>query len=76
MLSPTVFAWRRLCYLMDSKSQEALADAVSAQAQSPDWPTAFYLQAAALFSLEMNKVAQETLKDASSLSVKWNNEQL
>ncbi|CAI9768519.1 unnamed protein product [Fraxinus pennsylvanica] len=70
MLSPTVFARRCLCYLMNNKSQEALSDAVNAQAQSPDWPTAFYLQAAALFSLEMNKVAQETLKDASSLSAK------
>lgn len=75
MLSPTVFARRcRLCYLMNNKSQEALSDAVNAQAQSPDWPTAFYLQAAALFSLKMNEVAQETLKDASSLSAKWNNE--
>ncbi|XP_027148966.1 serine/threonine-protein kinase BSK5-like [Coffea eugenioides] len=67
MVSPTVLARRCLCYLMNNRPQEALADAMQAQVTSPDWPTAFYLQAAALFSLGMNSDAQETLKDGSSM---------
>ncbi|CAK9167754.1 unnamed protein product [Ilex paraguariensis] len=70
MVSPTVFARRCLCYLMNDKPQEALGDAMKAQAVSPDWPTAFYLQATALFSLGMENDAWETLKDGSSLDSK------
>jgi BR-signaling kinase len=33
---------------------------------SPTWPTAFYLQAAALLSLGMENEAQEALKDGSA----------
>uniref|UniRef100_A0A2P2NKM9 Uncharacterized protein n=1 Tax=Rhizophora mucronata TaxID=61149 RepID=A0A2P2NKM9_RHIMU len=50
--------------------QQALGDAMQAQAVSPEWPTAFYLQAAALFSLGMDSDAQETLKDGTSLETK------
>lgn len=67
MVSPTVFARRSLCYLMINKLQEALADAMQSQVVSPDWPTAFYLQAAALFSLGMDNDAREILKDGSSI---------
>ncbi|GMH07386.1 hypothetical protein Nepgr_009226 [Nepenthes gracilis] len=70
MVSPTVYARRCLSYLMSNMSQEALADAMQAQVVSPEWPTAFYLQAAALFSLGMVNDAQETLKDGTSLEAK------
>uniref|UniRef100_A0A7N2QYE0 Serine/threonine-protein kinase BSK1-like TPR repeats domain-containing protein n=2 Tax=Quercus lobata TaxID=97700 RepID=A0A7N2QYE0_QUELO len=67
MISPTVFARRCLCYLMSEMPQEALGDAMQAQVIAPEWPTAFYLQAAALFSLGMDNDAQESLKDGTSL---------
>ncbi|CAI9106885.1 OLC1v1006127C1 [Oldenlandia corymbosa var. corymbosa] len=67
VVSPTVLARRCLCFLMNNRPQEALADAMQAQVTSPDWPTAFYLQAAALFSLGMDSDAIEILKDGSSL---------
>ncbi|XP_044472861.1 serine/threonine-protein kinase BSK5-like [Mangifera indica] len=67
MVSPTVFARRCLCYLLSDMPQEALGDAMQAQVVSPEWPTALYLQAAALFSLGMNNDAQETLKDGTNL---------
>ncbi|KAE8656783.1 putative serine/threonine-protein kinase [Hibiscus syriacus] len=70
MISPTVFARRCLCYLMNDMAQEALGDAMQAQVISPEWPTAFYLQAAALFSLGMDKDAQEILKDGTNLESK------
>ncbi|KAL0003799.1 hypothetical protein SO802_011360 [Lithocarpus litseifolius] len=67
MISPTVFARRCLCYLMSEMPQEALGYAMQAQVIAPEWPTAFYLQAAALFSLGMDYDAQESLKDGTSL---------
>lgn len=70
MVSPTVFARRSLCYLMSDMPQEALGDAMQAQVVSPDWPTALYLQAAALFILGMENDAQETLRDGTSLESK------
>ncbi|XVF46627.1 hypothetical protein PTKIN_Ptkin03bG0043200 [Pterospermum kingtungense] len=72
MISPTVFARRCLCYLMNDMPQEALGDAMQAQVITPDWPTAFYLQAAALFTLGMDKDAQETLKDGTILEANKN----
>ncbi|MBA0639695.1 hypothetical protein Goklo_022716, partial [Gossypium klotzschianum] len=69
MVSPTVFARRCLCYMLDMP-QEALGDAMQAQVISPEWPTAFYLQAAALFSLGMDKDALETLKDGTDLEAR------
>lgn len=72
MVSPTVFARRCLSYLMNEMPQEALGDAMQAQVISPEWPTAFYLQAAALFSLGMDTDAQETLKDGTNLEAKKN----
>nr|POE99573.1 deoxyribodipyrimidine photo-lyase [Quercus suber] len=67
MISPTVFARRCLCYLMSEMPQEALGDAMQAQVIALELPTAFYLQAAALFSLGMDNDAQESLKDGTSL---------
>ncbi|MED6119051.1 Serine/threonine-protein kinase bsk5 [Stylosanthes scabra] len=67
MVSPTVYARRCLCYLMNNMPQEALGDAMQAQSISPTWPTAFYLQAVALFSLGMDNDAQESLKDGTML---------
>ncbi|KAI8012823.1 Serine/threonine-protein kinase BSK5 [Camellia lanceoleosa] len=72
MVSPTVFARRCLSYLMSDMAQEALGDAMQAQVVSPDWPTAFYLQAAALFSLGMDTDGQESLKDGTNLEAKRN----
>ncbi|PPD96883.1 hypothetical protein GOBAR_DD06084 [Gossypium barbadense] len=70
MVSPTVFARRCLCYMLFDMPQEALGDAMQAQVISPEWPTAFYLQAAALFSLGMDKDALETLKDGTDLEAR------
>lgn len=72
MTSPTIFARRCLCYLMNNKPQEALGDAMQAQVVSPEWPAAFYLQAAALFKLGMDNDAQEILKEGSLLDAKRN----
>ncbi|KHG02751.1 hypothetical protein F383_24199 [Gossypium arboreum] len=70
MVSPTVLARRCLCYMMNDMPQEALGDAMQAQVISPEWPAAFYLQAAALFSLGMDNDANETLKDGTNLEAK------
>lgn len=70
MISPTVFARRCLCYLMNGMPQEALGDAMQAQVVNPDWHTAYYLQAASLKSLGMENDAQETLKDGTLLEAK------
>ncbi|KAG9449756.1 hypothetical protein H6P81_009721 [Aristolochia fimbriata] len=58
---------RSALLVMSDMPQEALADATQAQVVSPEWATAFYLQAAALFSLGMDNDAQDTLKDGSAL---------
>ncbi|XP_020206224.1 serine/threonine-protein kinase BSK5 [Cajanus cajan] len=70
MISPTVYARRCLCYLMNDMAQEALGDAMQAQSISPAWPTAYYLQAAALFNLGMDNDAQESLKDGTTLETR------
>ncbi|CAI9106886.1 OLC1v1006129C2 [Oldenlandia corymbosa var. corymbosa] len=70
LVSPTVLARRALCFLMNNRPQEALADAMQAQMISSGWPTAFYLQAATLFSLGMDSDAIEMLKDGSSLETR------
>ncbi|KAJ0027174.1 hypothetical protein Pint_35276 [Pistacia integerrima] len=72
MVSPTVYARRCLCYLMNDMPQDALGDAMQAQVVSPEWPTSLYLQAACLFSLGMENDAQETLKDGTTLEAKRN----
>ncbi|WVZ87749.1 hypothetical protein U9M48_034339, partial [Paspalum notatum var. saurae] len=67
MVSPTIYARRCLSYLMNDMPQEALGDAMQALVISPTWPTAFYLQAAALLSQGMENEAQEALKDGCNL---------
>ncbi|KAG5554040.1 hypothetical protein RHGRI_011793 [Rhododendron griersonianum] len=69
---PSVFARRCLSYLMNDMPQEALADAMKAQMVFPEWPTASYLQAAALFSLGMDSDAQECLNDGTDLEANRN----
>eukprot|EP00268_Persea_americana_P023977 TRINITY_DN2348_c0_g1_i5.p1 TRINITY_DN2348_c0_g1~~TRINITY_DN2348_c0_g1_i5.p1 ORF type:complete len:494 (-),score=102.52 TRINITY_DN2348_c0_g1_i5:658-2139(-) len=70
MVSPTVFARRCLSNLMCDMPQQALNDAVQAQVVSPVWPTASYLQSAALLTLGMETEAREALKDGSSLEAR------
>ncbi|CAI9779084.1 unnamed protein product [Fraxinus pennsylvanica] len=72
MVSPTVYARRCLSYLMSDMPNEAMGDAMQAQVISPEWPTAFYLQAASLFSLGMEEDAQESLKEATNMEGKRN----
>ena len=55
---------------MNDMSREALVDAMQAQVVHPEWPTAFYLQAAAMKSLGIENDAQETLKDGATLEAK------
>ncbi|KAK1610018.1 hypothetical protein QYE76_033691 [Lolium multiflorum] len=70
MISPTIYARRCLSYLMNDKPQQALNDAVQALAIFPTWPTAFYLQAAALFSLGKEKEAREALHEGAAVETK------
>lgn len=68
--SPTMLVRRCLCYLMSSMAEEALRDGQEALAEKREWPTAFYLQAAALKSLGMDNDAEEILNVGTSLEVK------
>ncbi|RWW23378.1 hypothetical protein BHE74_00053585 [Ensete ventricosum] len=70
MISPTVLARRCVSYLMNNMLQEALGDAMQAQVVSPEWPTAYYLQAAALLSLGMDSDADEMIKNGTKLEAK------
>ncbi|RRT79089.1 hypothetical protein B296_00008568 [Ensete ventricosum] len=70
MTSPTVLARRCVSYLMNNMLQEALGDAMQAQEVSPEWPTAYYLQAAVLLSLGMDSDAEETIKHGANLEAK------
>lgn len=66
MVSPTVYARRSLCYLINDMSQEALNDAMQAQVISPIWHVASYLQSAALAALGMENEAQAALKEGAT----------
>uniref|UniRef100_A0A6N2JXL1 non-specific serine/threonine protein kinase n=1 Tax=Salix viminalis TaxID=40686 RepID=A0A6N2JXL1_SALVM len=70
MVSPTIHARRSLSYLMTDLPQEALNDALQAQAISPIWHIASYLQAVALFTLGRENEAKEALKEGSTLENK------
>ncbi|XP_022151536.1 probable serine/threonine-protein kinase BSK3 [Momordica charantia] len=72
MVSPTVYARRCLSYLMSDMGQEGLGDAMQAQAISPEWATALYLQATCLFNLGMEDDAQEALKEGTKFEAKKN----
>ncbi|GAA0161481.1 non-receptor serine/threonine protein kinase [Lithospermum erythrorhizon] len=70
IVSPTVLARRCLCYLIMNQPEEALEDAMKAQLVSPEWPTAFYLQAAALSKLGMDKDSNTTLTEGAILEAR------
>lgn len=70
MVSPTVYARRSLAYLLCDQPDAALRDAMQAQCVYPDWPTAFYMQAAALTKLNMLKDAADMLKEGAALEEK------
>lgn len=72
MVSPTVYARRSLSYLMSDMPQEALNDALQAQAISPVWHIASYLQAVSLFTLGRESEAKAALKEGSTLENKRN----
>ncbi|KAL9238473.1 hypothetical protein vseg_012890 [Gypsophila vaccaria] len=67
MVSPTIYARRSLCHLMNDQANAALRDAMQAQCVSPDWPTAFYMQSVALAKLDMQKDSIDMLNEAASL---------
>lgn len=71
-VSPTVFARRSLSYLANRQLQEAIGDAMQAQVVFPQWPIAHYLQAAVLFSLGMERDAQQALQHGATLEAKMN----
>ncbi|KAL8141647.1 hypothetical protein V2J09_014679 [Rumex salicifolius] len=73
MLSPTAYARRSLCYLMNEMPQEALNDGVQAQSISPMWHIASYLQAVALFALGRDNEAHLAMQEASTLEINHNN---
>ncbi|KAG0564746.1 hypothetical protein M758_8G131300 [Ceratodon purpureus] len=70
MISPTVFARRSLSYLLSDQAEAALRDAMQAQYVHPEWPTAFFMQAAALTKLGMDTDAKDMLKEGSILHSK------
>lgn len=72
LISPTVFARRCLSYLMNDMPQEALGDAMQAQAILLQWPTSFYLQATALFCLVLDTDGQESIKAGLALEARKN----
>jgi BR-signaling kinase len=73
MVSPTVFARRSLAYLLSEQAEAALRDAMQAQFVHPEWPTAFYMQAAALAKLGMEADAKDMLKEGAQLDMKKQN---
>ncbi|CAM6073660.1 unnamed protein product [Sphagnum tenellum] len=66
-VSPTVFARRSLAYLLNDQAQAALRDAKQAQYFHREWPTACYMQAAALSKLGMEEDAKNMLKEGAAL---------
>jgi len=72
MVSPTVYARRSLSHLMNDLAQEAINDALQAQAISPVWHIASYLQSVALFTLGRENEAQAALKEGSAIENKRN----
>lgn len=70
MTSPTVLARRSLACLLSDQAEAALRDAMQAQYVHPEWPTAFYMQAAALSKLGMDTDASDMLKEGAALDLK------
>ncbi|KAL5973512.1 hypothetical protein ACLOJK_030163 [Asimina triloba] len=70
MVSPTIYARRCFSYLVNDMPQQALADAMQCHVVYPEWPTAFYLQAACLFKLEMDEDAEGVLRNGAALDAR------
>lgn len=67
VVSPTVLARRSLAYLLMDKPDAALGDAMQALTASPQWPTAYYLQAAALTKLGHHEDAEEMMREGQAI---------
>ncbi|KAL8158988.1 hypothetical protein V2J09_000525 [Rumex salicifolius] len=74
MISPTIYARRSLCYVMNEMPGDALEDALVAQSISPAWEIASYLQALALFAMGRENEACLALQEASTFELKRNND--
>lgn len=68
--SGTVYARRAFSYLMTGRPDPALGDAMQAQICKPEWPTAFYLQALALWKLGMEADANDMLNEGAAFEAK------
>lgn len=66
----TVFARRSFSYLVTGERDPALGDAMKAQFCIPGWPTAFYLQALALWELGMESDARDMINKGAALEAK------
>ena len=67
MVSPTVLARRSLAFLLTDNPDAALGDAMQALTVSPQWPTAYYLQAAALTKLGHQEDAEEMMREGQAI---------
>eukprot|EP00270_Netrium_digitus_P007785 TRINITY_DN2288_c0_g1_i1.p1 TRINITY_DN2288_c0_g1~~TRINITY_DN2288_c0_g1_i1.p1 ORF type:complete len:521 (-),score=105.44 TRINITY_DN2288_c0_g1_i1:544-2106(-) len=65
--NPLVYARRCVSFLYLGQWQDALADAMQAHYALPDWPEAFYLQAAALRHLGWDTDANDMLAQGARL---------
>ncbi|KAL6629507.1 hypothetical protein ACP70R_029272 [Stipagrostis hirtigluma subsp. patula] len=63
-MSPTIYVRRSLCHLMCDQPDSALRDAMEAERQHPEWPTALYLQAVALSKSNMQLGAMNAFNEA------------
>ncbi|KAG5406699.1 hypothetical protein IGI04_012818 [Brassica rapa subsp. trilocularis] len=66
----TVFARRSFSYLVTGEHDPALGDAMKAQCCIPGWPTAFYLQALALWELGMESDARDMINEGAALEAR------
>ncbi|KAI5084028.1 hypothetical protein GOP47_0000197 [Adiantum capillus-veneris] len=67
VVSPTVLARRSLAFLLLDQPDAALGDAMQALTASPQWPTAYYLQAAALTKLGHREDAEEMMREGQTI---------
>ncbi|KAH7286917.1 hypothetical protein KP509_32G027900 [Ceratopteris richardii] len=67
VVSPTILARRSLAYLLTDQPDAALGDAMQALTASPQWPTAYYLQAAALSKLGHRDDAEEMMREGQAI---------
>ena len=67
MVSPTVLARRSLAFLLTDNPDAALGDAMEALTVRPRWPTAYYLQAAALTALGHREDAEDMMREGQAI---------